>query len=94
MQEPFSSVPLIWIIQEDALAKRLPVYEERGWKHLISHWKNAFSRANVIVFPDFTLPVDLSSCLNLKFYFHLVILVLDVLIMFLKFLFLSLSDVI
>lgn len=94
MQEPFSSIPLIWIIQEDTLGKRLPVYEEMGWKHLISHWKNALGRANVIVFPDFTLPVDLSSCLNFKFRFHLVILVLDFLIMFLKFLFLSVSDVI
>ncbi|KAH7537030.1 hypothetical protein FEM48_Zijuj03G0049100 [Ziziphus jujuba var. spinosa] len=57
MQEPFSSIPLIWIIQEDTLAKRLPVYEEMGWKHLISHWKNALGRANLIVFPDFTLPM-------------------------------------
>ncbi|KAF3434117.1 hypothetical protein FNV43_RR25220 [Rhamnella rubrinervis] len=57
MQEPFCSVPLIWIIQEDTLAKRLQVYQENGWNHLISHWKSAFSRANVIVFPDFTLPM-------------------------------------
>lgn len=61
MQEPFCSVPLIWIIQEDTLSNRLPVYEEMGLKHLVSHWKSAFSRANVVVFPDFTLPVDLSS---------------------------------
>ncbi|KAM1262925.1 hypothetical protein ACFX13_028662 [Malus domestica] len=57
MQEPFCSVPLIWIIQEDTLANRLPVYEEMGLKDLISHWKSAFSRANVVVFPDFTLPM-------------------------------------
>ncbi|RXI06580.1 hypothetical protein DVH24_025716 [Malus domestica] len=55
--EPFCSVPLIWIIQEDTLANRLPVYEEMGLKDLISHWKSAFSRANVVVFPDFTLPM-------------------------------------
>lgn len=59
MQEPFCSVPLIWIIQEDTLAKRLPLYTEMGWKHLVSHWKSVFSRANVVVFPDFTLPVNL-----------------------------------
>lgn len=57
MQEPFCSVPLIWIIQEDTLANRLPVYEEMGLKNLISHWKSAFSRANIVVFPDFTLPM-------------------------------------
>ncbi|KAM1702736.1 hypothetical protein ACFX1Q_028046 [Malus domestica] len=57
MQEPFCSVPLIWIIQEDTLANRLPAYEEMGLKDLISHWKSAFSRANVVVFPDFTLPM-------------------------------------
>ncbi|KAM6600668.1 hypothetical protein CsatA_020277 [Cannabis sativa] len=57
MQEPFCSVPLIWIIQEDTLAKRLSMYEEMGWMHLISYWRSAFSRANVIVFPDFSLPM-------------------------------------
>ena len=64
MQEPFCSVPLIWIIQEDTLANRLSMYEEMGWMHLISHWRSAFSRANVIVFPDYSLPVDLLSFLN------------------------------
>lgn len=66
MQEPFDTVPLIWIIQEDTLATRLPVYEEMGLEHLVSHWKSAFTRANVIVFPDFTLPVNLTFCLYLN----------------------------
>ncbi|XVE99174.1 hypothetical protein REPUB_Repub03eG0174500 [Reevesia pubescens] len=57
MQEPFDTVPLIWIIQEDTLAKRLPVYEEMGLEHLVSNWRSSFTRANVIVFPDFTLPM-------------------------------------
>ncbi|XP_022743080.1 uncharacterized protein LOC111294154 isoform X2 [Durio zibethinus] len=57
MQEPFDTIPLIWIIQEDTLAKRLPVYEEMGLEHLVSNWKSSFTRANVIVFPDFTLPM-------------------------------------
>ncbi|KAF5729446.1 hypothetical protein HS088_TW21G01612 [Tripterygium wilfordii] len=57
MQEPFCSVPLIWIIQEDTLSNRLPVYKEMGWDNLISHWRKAFSRATVVVFPDFTLPM-------------------------------------
>jgi hypothetical protein len=63
MQEPFCSVPLIWIIQEDSLSSRLPVYEQMGWQHLISHWRSVFSRASVIVFPDFAYPV--------KTYLHL-----------------------
>ncbi|XP_047165201.1 uncharacterized protein LOC124834539 [Vigna umbellata] len=57
MQEPFCSIPLIWIIQEDRLSSRLPVYEQMGWEHLVSHWRNAFSRASVVVFPDFTYPM-------------------------------------
>ncbi|XP_041022007.1 uncharacterized protein LOC121263265 isoform X2 [Juglans microcarpa x Juglans regia] len=57
MQEPFCSVPLVWIIQEDTLANRLSAYEEMGWKYLVSHWKTAFSRASVVVFPEFTLPM-------------------------------------
>ncbi|PON49533.1 Glycosyl transferase [Parasponia andersonii] len=56
-KEPFCSVPLVWIIQEDTLANRLPVYEKMGWMDLISYWRSAFSRANVIVFPDFSLPM-------------------------------------
>ncbi|CAL1386938.1 unnamed protein product [Linum trigynum] len=57
MQEPFCSIPVIWIIQEDALANRLPVYEEKGWTQLVSYWRSAFRRASVVVFPDFTLPM-------------------------------------
>ncbi|CAH2041892.1 unnamed protein product [Thlaspi arvense] len=57
MQAPFCSVPLIWIIQEDTLANRLPLYENMGWEQLISYWRNAFTRADVIVFPDFSLPM-------------------------------------
>lgn len=61
MQEPFCFIPLIWIIQEDTLAKRLPFYEKLGWEHLVSYWRSAFSRADVVVFPDFSLPVNLPS---------------------------------
>ncbi|XP_024991045.1 uncharacterized protein LOC112525238 [Cynara cardunculus var. scolymus] len=57
MQEPFCSVQLIWIVQEDTLANRLPLYEEMGWEHLIAYWKNAFRRADVVVFPDFSFPM-------------------------------------
>ncbi|GKV34234.1 hypothetical protein SLEP1_g42625 [Rubroshorea leprosula] len=57
MQEPFDLIPLIWIIQEDTLGKRLAMYKEIGLEHLVSNWKNAFSRANLVVFPDFSLPM-------------------------------------
>ncbi|XP_016551080.1 uncharacterized protein LOC107850823 isoform X1 [Capsicum annuum] len=57
MQEPFCSVPLVWIIQQDTLASRLPFYESMSWEHLISHWRDAFRRASVIVFPDYILPM-------------------------------------
>ncbi|XP_042488448.1 uncharacterized protein LOC122068636 isoform X2 [Macadamia integrifolia] len=57
MQEPFCSVPLIWIIHEDTLAKRLPVYKEMGWEHVIAEWRTAFRRADVVVFQDFSLPI-------------------------------------
>ncbi|XP_071732935.1 uncharacterized protein [Rutidosis leptorrhynchoides] len=57
MQEPFCSVQLIWIIQEDTLANRLTLYEEMGWEHLVTYWKNAFRRADVIVFPEFSFPM-------------------------------------
>ncbi|CAK9313391.1 unnamed protein product [Citrullus colocynthis] len=68
MQEPFCSLPLIWIIREDTLANRLPMYEQRGWKHLISHWKRSFRRANVVVFPDFALPMLYSTLDNGNFH--------------------------
>ncbi|KAJ6720187.1 GLYCOSYL TRANSFERASE FAMILY 1 PROTEIN [Salix viminalis] len=56
-QEPFQSIPLVWIIQEDTLANRLPVYQDMNLQHLVSHWRNTFNRANVVVFPDFALPM-------------------------------------
>lgn len=51
------SVPLIWIVHEDILGKRLSHYAELGWKDLINEWRNAFIRADAVVFPDFSLPV-------------------------------------
>lgn len=50
-------MPLVWIIRDDTLANRLPMYEEMGWEDLVAYWKNAFRRADVIVFPDFSLPM-------------------------------------
>lgn len=57
MQEPFVSVPLIWLIHEDILGERLPLYVQFGWEGLIGEWRSAFARADVVVFPDFSFPV-------------------------------------
>lgn len=70
MQEPFCSVPLLWIIQEDTLANRLSVYEEMGWEYIMSYWRRAFKRANVVVFSDFTIPVIMPSYFDVLPYFQ------------------------
>ncbi|KAJ4802999.1 UDP-Glycosyltransferase superfamily protein [Rhynchospora pubera] len=57
MQDPFLSIPLIWLIHEDTLGKHLREYEEKGFDGLISQWRSSFRRANAIVFPDFSLPL-------------------------------------
>lgn len=57
LQEPFKNVVVIWVILEDTLGKRLSLYERSGLNHLIFEWKQAFARANVVVFPDYTLPM-------------------------------------
>ncbi|CAI9091230.1 OLC1v1026198C2 [Oldenlandia corymbosa var. corymbosa] len=57
MQEPFCSVPLIWIIEEDSLATRLKLYENNQWGHITSYWQNYFRRANVVIFHDYSLPM-------------------------------------
>ncbi|KAK9095821.1 hypothetical protein Sjap_021318 [Stephania japonica] len=51
MQGPFYSVPLIWIIGENTLAKRLPLYAN-GCDSVIDEWRYTFSRASMVVFSD------------------------------------------
>ncbi|KAG0459127.1 hypothetical protein HPP92_022255 [Vanilla planifolia] len=68
MQDPFSSIPLIWLIQEDSLGKRLPSYVASSQHDLITDWKSAFSRADTVVFPDFTLPMIYSLLDTGNFY--------------------------
>lgn len=58
MQEPFCSIPLLWFIHEDTLGKRLQLYASSDWQDLISDWRSTFKRADVVVFPDFSLPVE------------------------------------
>lgn len=77
MQEPFCSLPLIWIMQEDTLANRLPMYKESGNLQLISHWKNVLSRADVVVFSDLSLPVgfQILGCNKDSFLFALIYII-------------------
>uniref|UniRef100_A0A0E0C4S5 Glycosyl transferase family 1 domain-containing protein n=1 Tax=Oryza meridionalis TaxID=40149 RepID=A0A0E0C4S5_9ORYZ len=55
--EPFKSIPVIWNVQESSLAHRISEYNSSGMIQILDGWKEAFSRANVIVFPNYVLPV-------------------------------------
>ncbi|KAF7139562.1 hypothetical protein RHSIM_Rhsim07G0008900 [Rhododendron simsii] len=62
LQEPFKSVPLIWSIHEGTLATHLRQYMLSGQFELLNDWKNFFSRATVVVFPNYALPMFYSVC--------------------------------
>lgn len=57
MQEPFKSIPVIWTVQESSLAHRISEYNSSEMVQILDGWKEVFSRANVIVFPNYILPV-------------------------------------
>lgn len=57
MQEPFKNVPLVWTINELTLASRLKQYISSGQNDFVDNWRKVFSRANVVVFPNYILPV-------------------------------------
>lgn len=59
LQEPFKSVPLIWTIHETALALRSRSYTLDWQIQLANHWKGAFNRATVVVFPNYYFPVNM-----------------------------------
>ena len=63
MQEPFCSIPLIRIISEDTVAKRLPFYSMRKWvgNILFLIGEVLLAELTLLVFPDFSLPVNLPS---------------------------------
>ncbi|XP_047340923.1 uncharacterized protein LOC124944655 [Impatiens glandulifera] len=56
LQEPFKNVPLVWTIQDNALSDHLNNRTE-----LVNDWKKFFSRATVIVFPNYALPMFYSA---------------------------------
>uniref|UniRef100_A0A803M337 Glycosyl transferase family 1 domain-containing protein n=1 Tax=Chenopodium quinoa TaxID=63459 RepID=A0A803M337_CHEQI len=61
MQEPFKSLPLVWTIHEDRLATRLNQYTVNGTVEILNDWKKSFSRATVVVFPNYALPMIYSK---------------------------------
>ncbi|CAL9755317.1 unnamed protein product [Musa acuminata subsp. burmannicoides] len=60
-QEPFKNVPVIWTIHERSLALHLNKYAANGQVQLLSDWKQAFSRATVVVFPMYIMPMMYSE---------------------------------
>ncbi|KAK4418585.1 hypothetical protein Salat_2271300 [Sesamum alatum] len=62
MQEPFRNVPLVWTIDEQTLALRLRQYVSSGQTELVDNWRKVFSRATVIVFRNYILPMVYSAC--------------------------------
>ncbi|KAL0347757.1 UNVERIFIED_CONTAM: hypothetical protein Scaly_1791700 [Sesamum calycinum] len=62
MQEPFKNVPLVWTIHEQILAARLRQYVTSGQSEIVDTWKRVFSRATVVVFPNYILPMGYSAC--------------------------------
>ncbi|XP_007051667.2 PREDICTED: uncharacterized protein LOC18614048 [Theobroma cacao] len=61
MQEPFKSIPLIWTIHERTLAVRSRQFTSSGQIELVNNWKKVFSRATVVVFPNYALPMIYSA---------------------------------
>ncbi|KAG6400436.1 hypothetical protein SASPL_137267 [Salvia splendens] len=62
MQDPFKHVPVVWTIHEQTLADRLRQYVSSGQSELIDMWRKYFSRATVVVFPNYILPIVYSMC--------------------------------
>ncbi|KAI4355160.1 hypothetical protein L6164_003958 [Bauhinia variegata] len=61
LQDPFKSIPLIWIIHENALASRSKQYATSGQIGLLNDWKRVFNRSTVVVFPNYALPMIYST---------------------------------
>nr|UYE91534.1 putative glycosyltransferase [Anoectochilus roxburghii] len=68
MEDPFISVPLIWLIQDGKLTKRLPSYIASGQEDLFTEWRSSFNRASTVVFSDFSLPMMYTSLDSGNFY--------------------------
>ncbi|KAL9270041.1 hypothetical protein AKJ16_DCAP09829 [Drosera capensis] len=56
-QEPFKPLPVIWTIHEKPLASHVTHFSLNGKAEITNNWKKSFSRASVVVFPDYALPM-------------------------------------
>ncbi|XP_047319533.1 uncharacterized protein LOC124923611 [Impatiens glandulifera] len=61
LQEPFKNVPLVWTIHDNILADYLKTCVSNNQADIINEWKRFFNRANVIVFPNYALPMFYSA---------------------------------
>ncbi|THU72727.1 hypothetical protein C4D60_Mb04t15220 [Musa balbisiana] len=61
LQEPFKNVPVIWTIHEMALHLSSSEYAANGQDQLLNDWKQIFSRATVVVFPTYLMPMMYSA---------------------------------
>ncbi|KAL5062353.1 hypothetical protein RYX36_024090 [Vicia faba] len=61
LQEPFKSIPLIWIIHDNALGYRSIQYTVSGQVELLNDWRRVFNRSSVVVFPNYGLPIIYST---------------------------------
>ncbi|KAL0845948.1 hypothetical protein Bca101_019194 [Brassica carinata] len=68
MQEPFKYIPLVWAINDETLAVRSRQYSSTGHTELLTDWKKIFSRASVVVFHDYLLPILYSEFDTGNFY--------------------------
>ncbi|WJX86891.1 hypothetical protein P8452_69140 [Trifolium repens] len=68
LQEPFRSVPLIWIVHDSALGYRSRQYTATGQIELLNDWRRVFNRSSVVVFPNYALPMIYSTFDTGNFY--------------------------
>ncbi|TVU31801.1 hypothetical protein EJB05_23502, partial [Eragrostis curvula] len=59
MQEPFQSLPVVWLIHEDTLGQHVRSYAElhESIPNIIEDWRAHFNACAYVVFPDSFLPL-------------------------------------
>ncbi|TKY64007.1 biosynthetic process [Spatholobus suberectus] len=68
LQEPFKSIPLIWVVHENALAYQSRRYTTNGQIELLNDWGRVFNRSTVVVFSNYALPMIYSTFDGGNFY--------------------------
>lgn len=70
MQEPFQSLPVVWLVHEDTLGQHIRSYAQShdSILNVIEDWRVHFNACAYVVFPDSYLPVCTSlnsKCWNI-----------------------------